>query len=326
MARTYHVAWWNLENLFDDERSPRRTPKVARALGDSVRGWTAALRDRKVAQLRAVVAQMNGGTGPDLLGVCEVENEFALTLVKDAVDAALPQRSYAVVHADTSDERGIDVAFVYDTAALTVRPGEVFQHVVMRRTATREILQVNFTSSGRRTWAVFGNHWPSRRGGQYESAAYRAIAGETLAYFHQRTLDIHGPDTPALALGDFNDEPFDPSLVQHAMSIRQLSKVVNEDVPWLLNLAWPALGRGEATFFHGSTGGVLDQAMVNKNLLTDRSPLRADPASFEIVRVPAMVQAGPFPGPVPFGGMGRPINPNGFSDHFPVSVRIEESD
>ena len=80
----------------------------------------------------------------------------------------------------------------------------------MRRTATREIFQVNLQTHRGRTWAVFGNHWPSRSGGQMESAGYRAIAGETLAFFHERVLQVHGPATPVLAMGDFNDEPFDP--------------------------------------------------------------------------------------------------------------------
>jgi hypothetical protein len=85
------------------------------------------------------------------------------------------------------------------------RPVEeaVFFHVVMRRQATREIVQVNFktTTAAAGTWAVFGNHWPSRSGGQFESAGYRAIAGETLSYFHQRVLEVHGPQTPMLAMG-----------------------------------------------------------------------------------------------------------------------------
>jgi len=63
---------------------------------------------------------------------------------------------------------------------------------------------VNFrtTTAAARTWAVFGNHWPSRSGGQFESEGYRAIAGETLGYFHQRVLEVHGPQTPVLAMGD----------------------------------------------------------------------------------------------------------------------------
>ncbi|GAB4001199.1 hypothetical protein GCM10029992_35950 [Glycomyces albus] len=144
MGEDYFVAWWNVENLFDEEHSPRRSEKLQRALGRSVEGWTPALRDRKVAQLASVIAQMDDGAGPDLLGVCEVENELVMGLLADAVRGLLPGRDYRVAHADTVDKRGIDVAFIYDAGLLTVPEGQVFQHVVMRRTGTRELLQVNF--------------------------------------------------------------------------------------------------------------------------------------------------------------------------------------
>jgi hypothetical protein len=55
MPSTYSVAWWNVENLFDEENSPRRTDKVARALGNSIIGWTPALRDQKIDQLTSVI-------------------------------------------------------------------------------------------------------------------------------------------------------------------------------------------------------------------------------------------------------------------------------
>lgn len=121
--------------------------------------------------------------------MCEAENETVMTRLVEAVNARLPGRGYRVVHADTVDQRGIDVAFVYDPARFTASADQRFQHVVMRRTATREIFQINFRTAAGRTLAVFGNHWPSRSGGQAESAGYRAIAGETLAYFHQRVWE-----------------------------------------------------------------------------------------------------------------------------------------
>jgi hypothetical protein len=99
------------------------------------------------------------------LGICEVENEFVVDRLKDRVNALLPARTYQVVHADTVDERGIDVAFLFDPTLFTAPPNERFQHVVMRRTATREIFQVNFQTHRGRTWAIFGNHWPLRSGG-----------------------------------------------------------------------------------------------------------------------------------------------------------------
>jgi hypothetical protein len=136
---------------------------------------------------------MNDGAGPDLLGVCEVENRFVLDLHVDTLRTPLPGRSYAVVHADTEDARRIDVAFLYDPGVFEALADQVFFHVVMRRNATRELVQVNFKTQRNRSWGVFGNHWPSRSGGQFESAGYRHIAGETLGYFDQRALEFMAP-------------------------------------------------------------------------------------------------------------------------------------
>ena len=124
--RTYQVAWWNLENLFDEEDAlalGRRSDKVWRAIKDDIAGWTPELRDRRTHQLASIIAGMNGGEGPDLLGVCEVENRFIVARLVDAVNAGLPvSRSYQVIHADTNDARGIDIAFICDDTLLTV-PG-----------------------------------------------------------------------------------------------------------------------------------------------------------------------------------------------------------
>lgn len=334
--QTYHVAWWNLENLFDEEDAlalGRRTEKVARTIAGDIEGWTPALRDRKVAQLASVIATMNAGRGPDLLGVCEVENRFVVQLLVDAVNALLPTpRDYRIVHADTDDDRGIDVAFIYDDTLLEVPSPEdewVFFHVVMRRNATREIVQVNFRtrSPAARVWAVFGNHWPSRSGGQFESAGYRAIAGETLSFFHERVLELHGEDTPVLALGDFNDEPFDPSLVLHALSTRQRAKVTgSRERPLLWNLMWPTAGIPDGTFYFDNQPNVLDQVLVNKAMAVDDAAMRVEATTAQILKPPAMVSGGVYPKAKPFGGMGKPVDEDGFSDHFPITVTVTELD
>jgi endonuclease/exonuclease/phosphatase family metal-dependent hydrolase len=328
MPTTYHVVWWNLENLFDAEYAPRsrRSAKVSRAIGRDLVGWTARRRDRKVAQLASVIAQMNNNRAPDLLGVCEVENRFVLDLLVRAVQRLVPSRTYRVAHADTADARGIDVAFLYDPRLLTAPATETFYHVVMRRNATREILQVNFTTRRGRTWSVFGNHWPSRSGGQFESAGYRHIAGETLSYFHQRALEVHGPATPALVMGDFNDEPFDTSMVVHALSTRQRLKVVNSvSMPLLWNLMWPPMGGAEGTFYFNNLPNILDQFLVNKNMADRQGPIKVDATTVKILRLTG-TSTGRYSRPRPFGGMGDPVDADGYSDHFPISVEVTEAD
>jgi predicted extracellular nuclease len=328
MPSNYYVAWWNLENLFDEENAPasRRTDKVFRAIKKDIAGWTPQRRDRKVAQLASVIAQMNAGNAPDLLGVCEVENRFVVDRLVDAVRALVPARNLAVVHADTNDARGIDVAFIYDSDLFDVPANEIFFHVVMRRNATRDIVQVNFQTHKGRTWSVFGNHWPSRSGGQFESAGYREIAGETLSYFHQRALEIHGVDTPVLAMGDFNDEPFDTSLVIHALSTRQRVKVLEANVPRFWNLMWPAIGQPDGTFYFDNQPNLLDQFLINKNMARQDSPIKAKADTVEIIRFPGTFSTGRYPRPLPFGGMGTPVDENGFSDHFPIGAQFTEAD
>jgi len=319
MPTQYQIAFWNLENLFDVENSPRREDKLQRAIGKDLAGWTQALLDRKVSQLGSIIRKMNGGHGPDMLGVCEVENKYVMDLLVQQL--APLGRKYAVVHHDMSDHRGIDVAFVYDATLFTFK--DYFWHVVMRRTATRDILQVNFETRKGRLFVVLGNHWPSRSGGELTSG-YRAIAGETIAYFHQRIQELHGENTPVLAMGDFNDEPSDSSLVDYALSSRNPSNVLNAQIYRFFNLMWVLMGQGLGTLYFENVPNLFDQFLVNKNMIRADVPIKVQPGSAEIVSFPGMVHPGRYPCPIPFGGMGNPVNTNGYSDHFPISVGVTE--
>ena len=138
----------------------------------------------------------------------------------------------------------------------------------MRRNATREIVQVNFRTHGRtapgRCSATTG---PRAAADSSSRPATAHIAGETLGYFHQRALEVHGPATPVLAMGDFNDEPFDTSLVTHALSTRQRQKVIEGDTPRFWNLMWPLIGDPpDGTFYFDNEPNLLDQFLVNKNM------------------------------------------------------------
>ena len=322
MPTQYQMVFWNLENLFDIQNSPRRGDKLQRAIGNDLQGWSQAQLDQKVSQLAAIIRQMNSDRGPEILGVCEVENRYVMDLLVQAL--ASLGRNYAVSHHGMSDHRGIDVGFIYDTNLFSAEA--LFSHVVMRRTATRDLLQVNFRTQSGHLFVVIGNHWPSRSGGERESAGYRAIAGETLAYFHQRILEVHGTEPPVLAMGDFNDEPFDPSLVDYALSTRSQTKVVNADIPRFFNLMWPVLGQGLGTYYHDDFPNVLDQFLANKNLLEENSSIKILQDTVQVIRFPEMVATGKYPRPIPFGGMGKPVNQDGFSDHFPIGITVWEAD
>ncbi len=337
----HFVAFWNLENLFAPEDFAQREPWIARQMASDLKGWTQALFDTKVDQLASIIRQMNSGQGPDVLGVCEVENAFVLQQLTAKLNTQITGRDYAVAHVDsTLDFRGIDTAFVFDRSRYHVDPSSLFSHFVMRRTGTRDITQVTLTTAGGNELVVICNHWPSRSGGAYESRGYRMTAGETLSYWHQRIWEERGNTMPIVAMGDFNDDPFDESILIHARATRERGDVArSQRAARFYNLAWHYLTqqgqdhRGDpkslhGTLYHKGNGHVFDQLFVSKGLLMPSSPMTVKANTARIEAFPEMVDHRVSYGPIRFGlPKGRAadnVNASGFSDHFPVSVVIQE--
>jgi len=337
----HFLAFWNLENLFAPESYELREAWLARAVARDLSGWSEELFGIKIRQLSSIIVKMNGGDGPDLLGVCEVENAFVLHTLVEHVNSALPARRYSIVHADaTKDRRGIDTAFIYDTNMYTIDPEAVFSHFVMRRTGTRDITQATFQTTMGNEIVALCNHWPSRSGGAHESRGYRMTAGETLAYWHQRIRDVKGKHIPIIAFGDFNDDPFDESIVIHARATRERGDVERaRSAASFYNLAWNYLlqtcvdRKGKPKLLHGTMyfrgdGNMFDQILVSQGLLLNASPITVDENSARIEAFPEMVDHRVSYGPIRFGLPKGNVEVNvyrkGYSDHFPVSVVLEE--
>jgi hypothetical protein len=81
---------------------------------------------------------------------------------------------------------------------------------------------------------------------------------------------------------------------------------------------WPIAGEPDGSFYFDNQPNMLDQFLVNKNMATSDAPIKADPATAQILKASAMVDPDVYPKPISFGGMGDPANQNGFSDHFPI--------
>jgi endonuclease/exonuclease/phosphatase family metal-dependent hydrolase len=318
---SYYIAFWNGENLFDVDGAPDRPEWLQRALARELAGWNADVLALKVGQLARIIRQMNGGAGPDVLGVCEVENRRVLDQLIGVLD--LPARDYDVAHADTGDERGIDVAFLFDRAMFEKR--EQFSQVILKRNATRDLFQVTLgiEASGREL-IVIGNHWPARSAGLYESEPYRILAAETLSYWHERIMAIKGADMPVLAMGDFNDEPFSRSLTEYALSTIQAAKVLNARSARFYNLMWPVHGQRLGTHYFDNFPNLLDQFLVSRPLLERGAPLRVDMTTVRIEAFLEMVGRGDYPAPRRFGRPSSGFDPTGFSDHYPIAVVLHE--
>ncbi len=335
-------AFWTLENLFAPENHPGREPWIADAVGSDLRGWTEDLFQTKLEQLTQVIAAMAGNAGPDVLGVCEVENRFVLDQLVAQLNPATG-RTYDVAHADSqADRRGIDTAFIYDGADFRVVPDTLFSHFVMRRTGTRDITQVTFSAvNGDHEIVALANHWPSRSGGPpVSSAGFRAVAGETLAYWHERIREETGEDTPVIAMGDLNDEPWDSSVCFNANATRERGDVERARSARFYNIAWNYMTRtvrdhqgsdrvidGTLYYNDNDNGNLFDQILVNPSLLNGKRHFRVNTATADIFAFPAMVDHRVGDGPIRFGlpkgDAAANVNQAGFSDHFPVVVEID---
>jgi hypothetical protein len=318
----HYVGWWNLENLFETSSFSARPERLRAALRRELVGWTSAVLARKLAQLASIIVQMNGARGPDILGVCEVENE---TVLQRLVDALSPLgRNYQIMHHDSGDGRGIDVAFIYDAARFAAE--EDFHHVVLKRNNTRDLYQVNFRTPEGKLLCVIGNHWPARSAGRLTSEPYRIIAAETLSYWLARIQEIHGRNAYVLVVGDFNDEPWDRSLVDYALSTVSRSKTNRARNPRLWNLMWPIAGAGVGSHYFDNFPNLLDQALVTRGIGRTTSELRAEPGAAEVLHFPEMISGGLYPAPRRFGRPSQPatFDRDGYSDHYPIGVTLRE--
>lgn len=321
MFNELYIAFWNVENLFDVETADR-PERVRKIIAKDIIGWNVTLLEAKLSQLSKVIRSINNNDGPDILGVCEVENRDVLEKLAAKIFSD-NGRKYSVAHADAGDNRGIDVAFLYDENIVKValdndNKEEIFQHWVVKRYATRELFQVNFVINEKKL-ALIGNHWPSRSGGQYESEPYRITAGETLAYWVDRVHEELGRDAAVVAMGDFNDEPFNRSLTEYALSTNNKNTAKRVTKNYLLNLMWPLLAKGVGSHYFGSKWNMLDQILVSRGIANGKSgwKVKGD-ASIEGTNV--MSKRGK---PWRFGIRLNQRDMKGFSDHFPVSVKLE---
>lgn len=326
MKNTYYLTWWNVENLFDTQDSNDRPDWLQRALNHELEGWNDDVLQQKINNLSFIIQSLNNGAGPDIIGLCEVENKPVLERLVSSL--APLNRNYGIAHHDTNDGRGIDVAFIYDSDKFNF--SQQFSYTVLKRYATRDLFQANFVTQKGHELIIIGNHWPARSGGIYESEPYRIIAAETLSYWMERIMEIKGDDIAVVSMGDFNDEPFNRSINEYALGSNSITKVKYAQSPRMFNLMWPFHGAGLGTFYYNYFPYVFDQFMVSKEMVQKTGIIKVtevtkDQFSVMIERPDEMISGGRYPNPRRYGRPSQSgFDQGGYSDHFPVSMVIEE--
>lgn len=311
-------AFWNLENLFDTEDDPKNP-------GDDeflpAEGWDDERYGRKLAHLASVVAALDA----HLLGVCEVENRRVL---EDLIARnELSGHGYSIAHLDTPDKRGIDMGVLF-RAPFELAEGDraVQLHPIDLGDVprTRGILEVDLTVHGQ-PLVVLVNHWPSRGGGE-RTVEHRQRAAETARRVVLARLDaarLEGREADILIIGDFNDDPFDDSLVEHLEAVRGKFALRGDRGRTVLhNPSWTFLGTPDlGTLYYRSGWNVFDQAIVSRGML-DADGLHYVEGSLAI-HEPDRIRNLNHPGHPP--RWFREYRGNwdeGYSDHFAIVGRL----
>jgi len=247
-VKPFRVAFYNLENLFDTVDGPNDD---AEFLPNSANPWNG---DRYNSKLRNM-AKVIDSIAPSILGLVELENAFVLEDLR--ANSSVMKGKFEIAHRESPDLRGIDVALMYNAELFNISGIYMIPIALPDGYATRSIMRVHLVEKGTGdSLAVFINHWPSRRGGA-ASAASRMVAATALA----QTLQ-NNPTIPAnfLIMGDFNDDPEEPSITEGLQAGDAFHSIVN--LAFLARQADSTVG----TIAWHTGWNMFDQIMISRPL------------------------------------------------------------
>ena len=218
MLNNFSVAFYNLENLFDTENNQFTLDKDFTSNSDL--NWNSDRYMRKIENLSKVISKIgvkNSKLPPVLLGVSEVENKTCLLdLIKS--EKLLPH-AYDFVHYDSPDERGIDVAFLYQKKYFELTYSDTYTLFLTddknKRDFTRDILLVSGKLFDEEVFIII-NHWPSRSKGVNNSDGKRVEAAKLVREIIVN-LQKDNENPHIIIMGDFNDEPNSNSIKNYLM-------------------------------------------------------------------------------------------------------------
>ena len=296
---TLNVMFWNLENFFD-YRNDSTSVSDADFSPRGSRHWT---KRRFYAKCNAVAkgilwASAQEGAVPEVIGLAEIENAFVLRRLTQAT--VLRKLDYRIVHFDSPDRRGIDVALLYRRLKpIESHPAHLFNadSTIM---ATRDILIASFTTQQGDTVAFIVNHHPSKFGGAAASEVRRNIAVERLRQLADslQTLGVQ----KIIAMGDFNDTPANP--IYHKLE------------PTLWNKAEEFYKKGHGTIKYDGKWELIDMFFVSPPLLKN--------SKMNIIYIPFLQTPDKAAtGTKPLRTYSGPRYLGGVSDHCPVWLRVE---
>lgn len=311
------AGFYNLENFYDTINNPLVNDDDFTPTG--VRNYTTIIYHQKIANLAKVIAEMGrefSPHGPAILGVAEIENDTVLNdLVKHKL---IRDRNYQIVHYDSKDIRGVDVAFLYNPKYFKVIDSKnLFVQLPEGSKSsryTRDVLWVKGLLLNEEVH-IFVNHWPSRLGGEKRSAPGRAAAASVNKQFADSVLKLN-PIAKVIVMGDLNDDPVNQSITK---VLNAKSKIEDVKKGGLYNPWTDFYKKGIGTLAYRDAWGLFDQIIISHSWLdTSQSGLFFKEARIfnkEFIKE----DLGKYKG-YPMRTWDGMNFRGGFSDHFPTYI------
>ena len=291
----------NCENLFDTRHDSLKND--LEFLPDGSYKWTPYRYWAKLNHLgQEIVAQSD--PVPDFVAMCEVENDSVMfDLTKRSL---LRNAGYEYVMTSSPDERGIDVALLYQPASFALLHSHSIRIKPLPDTRpTRDILYASGLLITGDTLHIFVVHAPSRRGGEVVSRPYRLLVASQLAEAVDSVYAI-SRDAKIIIAGDFNDYADSPVL-QYLYEHH------------LINMSADAQGShgAKATYrWHGEWRS-LDQILCSPSLAARKQ-------SSVIGDLPFLLEDDEkYGGKKPYRTYLGPRYLGGYSDHLPLVVQLK---
>ncbi len=315
------IAFYNVENLFDTINNPDTFDDDYTKNGKNNYGHTIYWdRIDKIGRVISKIGADKANTSPAIIGLAEIENRAVL---EDLIRSKeLKNKNYQIIHFDSPDIRGIDVALLYQEKYFTPLNQENFEVKLWedsgKRIYTRDILLVSGLLDGEMIYLIV-NHWPSRRGGKSKSNPRRAKA----AYVAQQIIDkirLDSKDAKIFIMGDFNDDPIDKSLKKGLISTGNYQNLEKES---LYNPMEKMFDKGLNTLGYRDGLNLFDQILMTNAFISSGENY----STFKFYKAGIfnpqflITQQGRFKG-YPFRSFAYNTYSGGYSDHFPVYVYV----
>ncbi|WP_226063748.1 endonuclease/exonuclease/phosphatase family protein [Kaistella polysaccharea] len=290
---------------------------------NSAKNWNTKNYNQKIANEARVISEMGAQytkTAPVIVGLIEVENRQVIEdLIKHPL---LAKYDYGIIHYNSYDARGIDVALIYQKRRFT--PTNSLKKEIKifndgKRSYTRNILVATGFLDNEKI-AVFMNHWPSRSGGEARSLPKRNAAAVVLKQ-QMDSIRLKDPSTKLFAMGDFNDDPVSSSLKNYLKAVLS-PKDLSPETPYL-NLMYPLYKKGVASLAYQDAPNLFDQIIVTGNVISDQVGKEYSVYKTEIFAPSYLInKEGNWKG-YPFRSWNGDSFTGGYSDHFPAFVVLQ---